>query len=249
VSDDAVIADTMKDVADQSGGMVDDITDTMSSTYQTTADKTLGVVSKTVETDGTKAGEISAIKAGGDPVPNPSSKVAGILNPGRTASGGGHQIAMFGDGATGDVTTDPDGAVFWSGSTKIGADDPAPWPEAETKVYDGQRVVTAGENNAKAIARGMDKTSLEGLMEDRGITLPQWDPDDPAVVQQWKDISDRYAQGVSGNVHVVLGQDMRPGNVWETVELPRLLANPNVTSITKINLTTLQKTTIFTRGA
>jgi hypothetical protein len=114
---------------------------------------------------------------------------------------------------------------------------------------DGKVLVLAGEDNAKTIARTAGKVSLESLIDDRGISMPTWKPNTPAIDQQWKGISDRYAQGVSGDVHVVLGESLRPGNIWETVERPRLEANPAVTSITKIDLKTLEKTVIWRRGS
>lgn len=267
MSDDAVIADALKDVAGQAGGMVDDVTTTVSRTYATTGTKTLFVVKNSTEADSAAASEITAIRPSdgsqgalfdhGGPDDPRTGAGAGTdpADPGAAADPapgdppGGHQTALGGDSATGDVSTDRDGAVFWSGATELAADDPLPWPGAEVTVTpDGKRLVLAGENNAKALARGMNKTTLEGMIEDRGIAMPKWS-DDPAINAQWEDISGRYAEGVSGDVSVVLGDSLRPGNVWETTELPRLMANPNVTSITKINLTTLEKTTIFTRGA
>lgn len=173
-------------------------------------------------------------------------RIAQILGGGDTpaaTSAGAHQISLFGDAATGDVSTAPGEAVFWSGATKLGSAE-APWPGAIVR-DDG--LILAGEDNAKAIARSQGKTTLEGLMEDRGIELPSWS-DDPAIQQQWKDVSDRYAGGVSGDVKVVLGDSLRPGNIWENVELPRLQANPAVSSITKINLETLEETGIWQRG-
>jgi hypothetical protein len=283
MSDDAAIADTLKDVAGQAGGMVDDVTKTVSQTYAETGEKTLSVIKNTTEADGHAAGQLTGVQpkdgyqatlfdhgaaeSGGtgvtdhgagtdDPVPDDSAPGPGADPAPGPPTGpldpapGVHQLALGGDSATGDVTTDRDGAVFWSGATEIPAGDPPPWPGAKTIVTaDGKQLVLAGADNAKTLARGMGKSSLEGLIEDRGITMPDWEPNNPDIDRQWSEISGRYAEGVSGNVTVVLGDQLRPGNVWETTELPRLMANPNVTGITKINLTTLEKTTIFTRGA
>ncbi|HEX2355526.1 MAG TPA: hypothetical protein VHI50_03560, partial [Micromonosporaceae bacterium] len=121
--------------------------------------------------------------------------------------------------------TKPGGAFFWSGRTGG----------------------VGGESVARSIAKARGGTTLEMLMEERGIKLPTWDPSNPATVQAWKDASEAYAQGASGQVRAVVGTDLRPGNVWEDVELPALMRNPNVTSIVKIDPATGAETTIFTR--
>lgn len=56
-----------------------------------------------------------------------------------------------------------------------------------------------------------------------------------------------YAENVHGEVHAVIGSNLRPGNVWETVELPRLIENPNVTKIVIIDPETGAETIIFER--
>ena len=47
--------------------------------------------------------------------------------------------------------------------------------------------------------------------------------------------SGAYAEQVSGEIRAVIGSELRPGNIWENVELPRLKNNPNVTKITTID--------------
>jgi hypothetical protein len=121
--------------------------------------------------------------------------------------------------------TAPDTAFFWSGKTGgVGGD------------------VVAGD-----IAAGKGGTTLEQLMESRGIKLPEWDPADPSVVQAWKDASLAYAEGASGTVRAVIGADLRAGNVWETVELPALKNNPFVTKIVQIDPATGVEKVIWTR--
>ena len=123
------------------------------------------------------------------------------------------------------VGTNPNEAFFWSGLTEgIG-----------------------GEGVARQIAGSKSGTTLEALIEKRSIQIPKWDPINPDVVQAWKDISADYAKGSSGTVRGVIGQSLRPGNVWEASELPALRANPNVTQITTIDPVTKVETIIFKR--
>jgi filamentous hemagglutinin len=91
-------------------------------------------------------------------------------------------------------------------------------------------------------------TTLETLIEQNGIQMPAWDASNPAVVQAWQNISAQYAAGASGSVRAVIGSNLRPGNVWETAELPTLMSNPNVTQITTIDPATGASKVIFTRG-
>ncbi|MHA3702915.1 WXG100-like domain-containing protein [Jatrophihabitans sp. YIM 134969] len=146
------------------------------------------------------------------------SKIPGI---GKAAEDVG-SAALEGDAATAgfDFSTDPDTAFFWSGRTEgIGGADVA-----------GQYASEGGG------------TTLEQLMEKRGIELPAWDADDPQVVAAWTKASEEYAAGVSGDVRAVIGQEIRPGAVWKD-ELEVLKHNPNVRTITTID----PKTGVATR--
>ena len=60
-------------------------------------------------------------------------------------------------------------------------------------------------------------------------------------------VSAEQAQQVSGEVRAVVGQQLRQGNIWETIKLPRLKTNPNVINIITIDPKTLQETIIFKR--
>jgi len=77
--------------------------------------------------------------------------------------------------------------------------------------------------------------------------MPKWDATNPDVVQAWKEISADYAAGSSGTVRAIIGQSLRPGNVWEASELPALMSNPNVTRIITIDPVTQAETVIFRR--
>ena len=109
--------------------------------------------------------------------------------------------------------TEPNSAFFWSGRTNG----------------------VGGQNIAGKLASERGGTTLEQLMEKRGIKLPEWNADNPEVVKVWKQASAAYADGASGEVRAVVGDSLRPGNVWETAELPSLEANPAVTKITTID--------------
>lgn len=123
------------------------------------------------------------------------------------------------------VETDPNTAFFWSGKT------------------DG----VGGEIAAKEIAESKGGTTLEALIEEREVKMPVWDTNDPNVVQAWKDISADYAYGSSGVVRAVVGKNLRPGNVWETAELPALIKNPDVTKIITIDPLTNVEKVVFER--
>jgi hypothetical protein len=119
------------------------------------------------------------------------------------------------------LATQPNTAFFWSGRTNN----------------------VGGQTVALEIARARGGTTLEGIIEDKNIWMPEWKDDQVP----WELVSAAYAQQVSGEVRAVIGAQLRPGNIWETVELPRLMANPNVTKITTIDPLTHQETIIFTR--
>ena len=125
------------------------------------------------------------------------------------------------------VKTAPDTAFFWSGRTGT----------------------AGGADNAARIAAERGGTTLETLLKERKVQMPDWDATNPQVVRAWQDISAQYAQGASGTVRAVIGQSLRAGNVWETAELPALLRNPSVTRIITVDPATGAESTIFVRGA
>jgi hypothetical protein len=104
-----------------------------------------------------------------------------------------------------------------------------------------------GAERALEIASQKGGTTLEGLIESKGIKMPEWDETNAAIVKAWKDVSTAYANQVSGEVRAVVGKILREGNVWENVELPRLMKNKNVTKIIIIDPQTLIETVIFER--
>ena len=123
------------------------------------------------------------------------------------------------------LKTEPDTAFFWSGRT------------------DG----IGGAENAANIAKSRGGVTLESTIETQNIVMPEWDFNNPSTMEAWDLASGAYAEQVSGEIHAVIGSELRPGNIWENVELPRLKNNPNVTKITTIDPKTGVENVIFER--
>lgn len=104
-----------------------------------------------------------------------------------------------------------------------------------------------GATTAAGSARAGGGTTLEMLLKARGIKMPAWDATNPASVAAWRDASAQFARGASGDVRVVLGDSLRPGNLWQTVEMPALQANPNVSRIIRVNPSSGAESIIWSR--
>jgi hypothetical protein len=122
------------------------------------------------------------------------------------------------------LKTDKDGAFFWSGKTSK-----------------GEGVV----DMALEIAQKSGANTLEGMLAKYNIEMPIWDANNPATVKAWEDVSGLFANQVSGEVKAVLGKSLRPKNIWENIELPRLKLNPNVTKISTIDPETMVEVVMF----
>jgi len=77
--------------------------------------------------------------------------------------------------------------------------------------------------------------------------MPKWDPSDPSSIKAWQNISKEYAENASGIVHAVIGKDLRPNSVWETIELPALKNNKSVEKIIGIDPESGDQTVVFER--
>ena len=121
--------------------------------------------------------------------------------------------------------TEPNTAFFWSGRT------------------DG----IGGADISATIAKSRGGVTLESTIADKGIIMPEWDFNNPASMEAWDLASAAYAEQVSGDVRAVIGNELRHGNIWESIELPRLMKNQNVTKITTIDPKTGVETIIFVR--
>ena len=115
--------------------------------------------------------------------------------------------------------TAPDTAFYWSG-----------------RDANGVGVGPDGSGIAENIASGSGGRTLEQTLAANGVDpLPVWNQKDPESVRFWEDASAAFAENASGQVRAVVGSDLRPGNIWQTVEIPRLVDNPNVTSISQLD--------------
>jgi RHS repeat-associated protein len=127
-------------------------------------------------------------------------------------------------------------------------ENPFATPRDKAFFWSGRTDNIGGAAIAGDIATARGGTTLEQLLTARQINMPEWgDGSNPATVQAWKDASRQYGEGASGTVHAVVGQSLRPNNVWQTAELPALRANPNVDKIVQIDPATRVETTIFQR--
>lgn len=111
------------------------------------------------------------------------------------------------------LATKPNTAFFWSGRT------------------DG----IGGADIAEGIARNRGGVTLESTIKDKNIDMPEWDFDNPQSIKAWEDVSAAYAKQVTGEIRAVVGKELRAGNIWENVELPRLISNDKVTKIKTID--------------
>ncbi|WP_139829664.1 hypothetical protein [Mycobacterium gastri] len=127
--------------------------------------------------------------------------------------------------------TDPDTAYYWSGLDARGV----------SVGPDGSRI-------AERLAGAANGTTLKMLLERNGMQpIPGWNKFDPELVRFWHDAARAYADNCTGTVTAVVGCDVRPDNIWQTVEVPRLTDNPNVTKIVQIDPDSRLTTVIFER--
>ncbi len=114
------------------------------------------------------------------------------------------------------LDTGPNQAYFWSGRV------------------DGNSV----QDQAIAIAESRGGTTIEGLLERADVTMPEYAPGDTTSEDAWEKVSEYYADGASGVVHVVMGTQLRENNIFETKELPALKANGLVVQVVKVDAQT-----------
>ncbi|MFT4146921.1 MAG: S8 family serine peptidase [Mobilitalea sp.] len=113
--------------------------------------------------------------------------------------------------------------------------------------WSGRTNGIGGAERALEIAGGKGGTTLENIIETKGINMPEWNINDPKSIEMWRQASAKYAEQASGEVRAVIGSNVRPDSVWLEYELPALESNTNVTKITTIDPETLVETIIFER--
>ena len=163
------------------------------------------------------------------------------------------------------MRTKPGEAIFWSGTTSFAK--PQNMPEEE---YRAMMADMGGEETAKAFARAHDGKTLEMLMEENRDALIEagfpYDEERGQFVysdgspnsdgspskwgdtrEYWDEISDAFAQGASGQVRVVFGNDENDlredadenihsyESTWHRAELSRIKRNPNITGVTALD--------------
>lgn len=129
------------------------------------------------------------------------------------------------------TSTEPNSAFYWSGRNA-----------------DGIGVGPDGSGVAELIAQGSGGRTLEMTLAENGVDpLPVWNRHDPVSVQFWDNASTAYAENARGEVTAIIGSNLRPGNVWQNIEIPRLIENPDITRIVQIDPDTGTAVTIFER--
>ena len=103
----------------------------------------------------------------------------------------------------------------------------------------------SGQYEAARLAGAAGGYTLETRIEEEDIAMPS--ERNKEATEIWDDASKTFAEQAAGEVRMVRG-DMRPsGSVWETTELPTLLANPRVTEIVQIDSITHQSIVLYHR--
>ncbi|EJD43995.1 hypothetical protein AURDEDRAFT_167046 [Auricularia subglabra TFB-10046 SS5] len=85
---------------------------------------------------------------------------------------------------------------------------------------------------AIAMAKQRGGTTLELTIE--AVAMPEFGGGDPDREEIWQYASDEYANSARGDVYIVKGETLRPGNVWEVYEFPRLKKSHTVKRILQI---------------
>lgn len=120
--------------------------------------------------------------------------------------------------------TEPNTAYFWSGLGKNG----------ESIAAD-----IANKNGGVTLEMLMDKHKDElinaGFEYDKELDRFMFSDEN---YSDWEKISSAFADQSSGNVHVVLGDNVREDSVWNTKELPALENNKNVEKVISVDPST-----------
>lgn len=66
-------------------------------------------------------------------------------------------------------------------------------------------------------------------------TMPEYDARKPRTVEAWRTVSEKFAEGASGEVHLIGGTGIRPTSIWVTREFEALKNNPAITKIVQVD--------------
>lgn len=121
------------------------------------------------------------------------------------------------------LRTRPNQAVFWTGTVN------------------GESV----QGRAEVYATRTDRVTLEMALRRGGIHMPGWNQRDAASVRTWELASRIFAQEATGVVHLVQGDQVRRGNVWENIEFPAVRANHLVPRVVRRMASTGRETVIY----
>ncbi|WP_285746623.1 hypothetical protein [Lentzea sp. NBRC 105346] len=120
------------------------------------------------------------------------------------------------------LKTKPNGAWFWSGRFATPFLPP--------------NITVSVESIAGHEAFGADfGTTLEDKLDGWALEMPDFTQRDPKSTEVWENASKFFAEGAEGVVHVILGPQRREGNVFDTMELPALQANPKVDAVIAVD--------------
>ncbi|NYF15255.1 hypothetical protein HDC37_000067 [Microbacterium sp. AK009] len=128
-----------------------------------------------------------------------------------------------------DARTPEDGVVFWSGRVTVGDD------------------FVSAMDGAGVFAQSQRSATLEQMLAEQGL-LEQMPGDwsRPETAETWRAVSSSIAENAKGDVVAYIGA-VREGSVWNQYELPRLIANQDVTSITIIDAHTGRPLHVYQR--
>ncbi len=121
------------------------------------------------------------------------------------------------------LKTEANKAYFWSGLGEVGAE------------------------IAASIAKENGGVTLETTIAEQKVNIPKFDINNPIAVEAWQRASALYAKQASGEVRAIVSSNLRSTSIWNTVELPALMANQNDMKIIVVDPKTLVETILFSR--
>ncbi len=117
--------------------------------------------------------------------------------------------------------TEKDEAYFWSGLGKDGAE-----RAAEIAKQNG------GTTLEMKMEQHKDEMIKHGFEYDEKKQQFEWSDDNKHL---WDEASKAYAEQAKGNVHAVLGDNVREGSTWNRVEKDALAKNDKVNKVTSVD--------------